>query len=71
MLAGLTFLSNEVMATDEQPMALHEFLERHGSRKTGANFKTSTATKVDCGELASLLADCPWAEEHLKSTGKP
>ena len=58
------------MATDEQPKALHEFLERRGSRKTGANSKTPTGTKVDHGEHP-LLADCPWAEEQLKGTGKP
>ena len=45
VLAGLTFLSIGVMATDEQPMALQEFLDTRGSRKTGANSKTSTATK--------------------------
>ena len=44
------------MATDEQPMALQRFLETRGSRKTGANSRTSTATKVDRGELASLRA---------------
>ena len=48
-----------VMATDEQPMTLHEFLETRGSRKTGANSKTSTATKLHRGELASLLAEWP------------
>ena len=69
VLAGLTFLSNGVMATDEQPMALQKFLETRGSRKTGANSKTSAATKVDRGELASLRAVCPWVEEYLKSTG--
>ena len=59
------------MATDEQPMALEEFLETRGSRKTGANSITCTATKVDHGELASLFAECPWAEEYLESTGNP
>ena len=34
----------------DQPMALEEFLETRGSRKTGANSKTSTAAKVDHGE---------------------
>ena len=48
-----------VMATDEQPMTLHEFLETRGSRKTGANSKTATATKLHRGELASLLAEWP------------
>ena len=48
-----------VMATDEQPMTLHELLETRGSRKTGANSKTSTATKLRRGELASLLAEWP------------
>ena len=57
------------MATDEQPMALQEFLETRGPRKTGANSRTSTATKVDRGELASLRVTCPWVEEYLKSTG--
>ena len=57
------------MTTDEQPMALQQFLETRGSRKTGANSRTSTATKVDGGELASLRAECPWVEEYLKSTG--
>ena len=52
-------------------MALQEFLETRGSRKTGAKSKTSTATKVDRGELASLLAECFWAEEYWKSTGDP
>ena len=70
VLAGLIFLSNEVMATDEQPIRSMSFWRDAGSRKTGANSKTPTATKVDHGE-PSLLADCPWAEEHLKSTGKP
>ena len=69
MLLGLTFFSNGVMTTDEQPMALQQFLETRGSRKTGANSKTSTATKVDRGELASLRVACPWVEEYLKSTG--
>ena len=55
------------MATDEQPMALYT----RGSRKTGANNKTSSATKVDRFELSSLLAECPWEEEYLKSTGNP
>ena len=32
---------------------------------------TCTATKVDHGELASLFAECPWAEEYLKNTGNP
>ena len=59
VLVGLTFLSNGVMATDEQPMALQRFLETRGSRKTGANSRTSTATKVDGGEVASLRAECP------------
>ena len=59
------------MVTAQQPMALQEFLETHGSRKTGANRKTSTATNADRGELASLLAECPWAEGYLKSTGNP
>ena len=35
VLAGLTFLSNEVMTTDEQPKALHEFLERRGITQDG------------------------------------
>ena len=35
VLAGLTFLSNVVMATDEQPMALQEFL-RHADHATRA-----------------------------------
>ena len=35
VLAGLTFLSNEVMATDEQPKALHEFMERRGITQDG------------------------------------
>ena len=61
MHAGLSFLSNGVMTTDEQPMALHEVLETRGSRKTGADSKTSTAAKVDRGELDSLLAASPWA----------
>ena len=64
MLAGLS-------STDEQPMALQEFFETRGSRKMGVNSKTSTATKVGRGELASLLAECPWAEEYLESTGNP
>ena len=63
MLAGRTFCSNWVMATDKQPLALQEFLEACGSRKTGANSKTSTATKLDHGELASLLDERPRAEE--------
>ena len=71
VLAGLTVLSIGVMATDEQTMALQEFLETRGSRKTGANNKTSTAAKVDRGELASLLAECPWAEEYPKGTDNP
>ena len=33
----------------------------------GANSKTSAATTVDRGELASLLAGCPWAEEYLSN----
>ena len=59
------------MATDEQPMAWQNFLETRGSRNTGANSKTPTATMVDRGELASLLAECPCAEEYLKNTGNP
>ena len=51
------------MATDVQTMALQEFLETRGSRKTGANSKTSAATKVDRGELDSLLAECPWGRK--------
>ena len=47
MLVGFAFFSNGDMATDEQPMALQQFLETRGSRKTGANSKTSTATKVE------------------------
>ena len=65
VLAVLTCLSNGVIATDEQPMASQEILETRGSRKTGANSKISTAAKVDHCELASLLAECPWAEEYL------
>ena len=71
VLAGLFFLSNGVMATDERPMAVQELLETRGSRKTGANSKTSTATRVDSGELAVLLAECQWAEEHQRSTDNP
>ena len=59
------------MATDERPMVVQELLETRGSRKTGANSKTSTATRVDRGELAVLLAECQWAEEHQKSTDNP
>ena len=55
------------MATDEQPMALQEFFETRQSRKTCANSKTSTATKVDLGELASLPAEFPWAEEYSRA----
>ena len=46
VLADFTFLSNGVIATDEQPMVLQESWETRGSRKTGANSKTSTATNV-------------------------
>ena len=73
LLAGRTHFLEQwrVMASDEQPLALQEFLEMRGSRKTGAKSKTSTATKVDRGQLASLLAECPWAEEYMKSMGNP
>ena len=49
------------------PMAPQKFLEVCGSRKTGTNSKTSTATKLDHGELASLLAECPRTEESRRA----
>ena len=44
--------------------------ERRGSRQTGANSKTSTATNLDHGELASWVFRVPVGQGELVEHGQ-